>query len=707
LKRLPIILVLLLCTKSTAAESQIVNGRVVDATTQRGIPNVNLYIPAQKIGSATDENGFFNLTFNSDKNVLLHISHIGYSNKTRVLNGKAKDLIIVLEETFFELEDVVVTSTRTEKIHRNVPVATEVISKKDIDDSGALNIAELLSSRSGVSLQTSVEGGSILNILGMDSRYILILIDGRPITGKFNNRVSLDQISTSMIKRVEIIKGPNSSLYGSEAMAGVVNIITKENVSNTSLNFSMRYDGTENKFKTEGLNHGSKSLRFGGQKTNGSFNLILSSDIEKIEMDKTVQQIDIDDINRQSIWGKLTWEMNENHSFSLSENFYNHGENGTSALMITSTDINRKNLSFEHNWIPINTWRWNHSFNYQTYSRNYVQTRPWGELVTDDITEEKNVIYEGMMKKTFGINDFNLGFEISHASYTSDRLESGKQFVSTNSIFGQYDMILGQKINAVMGYRIDKYTEHDLVISPRIGMMYSLNELWKFRATWGQGFRTPSFMERFIDWNHVQFGYQVLGNPDLKPERSNGYTIGAEYYHPNVYQVSLMMYFTMFENLIEDYAIEPALLSYHNIENAIYKGLEIQGRWLISSSWITSWGVNFIDNRNSKGDIIPNTQPLSGFSRFSYQSLRKFWGFSLRVKWTGSYTPEEYDLNSGGYIQAEQSLHDYVFIDLNGNLLIWNPITLSFGIKNAGDYTNDRYGPFVGRTFYFELSFKK
>ena len=89
------------------------------------------------------------------------------------------------------MDELVVTATRTKKLHKNVPIATEVINKSEIKRSGATNIADLLAQRSGVSLQTSVEGGSVLNLLGLDSRYILILVDGQPINGKFNNRVSL------------------------------------------------------------------------------------------------------------------------------------------------------------------------------------------------------------------------------------------------------------------------------------------------------------------------------------------------------------------------------------------------------------------------------------------------------------------------------------------------------------------------------------
>ena len=112
----------------------------------------------------------------------------------------------------------------------------------------------------------------------MDSRYILILVDGQPVTGKFNNRVQLDHISTSDVQKVEIIKGPNSSLYGSEAMAGVVNIITSASTSDQSLNISARYGGTENKLTNDGLNHGSSSYRLGWTHTFGTLKASLNAE---------------------------------------------------------------------------------------------------------------------------------------------------------------------------------------------------------------------------------------------------------------------------------------------------------------------------------------------------------------------------------------------------------------------------------------------
>ena len=102
-------------------------------------------------------------------------------------------------------------------------------------------------------------------------------------------------------------------------------------------------------------------------------------------------------------------------------------------------------------------------------------------------------------------------------------------------------------------------------------------------------------MERFIDWNHIQFNYTVIGNPDLKPERSTGITLGAEYTNTNKYQMSLIFYHTQFENLINDFTLKPGLLSYQNIEKANFSGIELISQWQISEQWNSRFGINWIN----------------------------------------------------------------------------------------------------------------
>jgi len=658
-------------------------------------------------GTSTDLDGNFIFSGKLIFPVEITVSHIGYKTQTKFFDKtNINEIKFSLKRDFIRMSELVVTGTRTQKLHDNVPIATEVISQDDINNSGAQTIADLLSQRAGVSLQTSVEGGSVLNILGMDSRYILILMDGQPITGRFNNRVALDQILINRVKKVEIVKGPNSSLYGSEAMAGVVNIITKDKNSLETIDVSAQYNNTQNKFENTGIKNGSQILSINGYKPLNKLKIKFNADLNQTNNDKSIQLIEIDKVDKQILGGGIDWELNDNQNIDLNIQIYNQDEIGRSKLMNTDTKIFRNNFSLSYNILTKSNLNVKQSINSNTYSRNYVQIRPWGDLERDDTTNEDYSEYELLVNKIFGSNEITAGYEIYNATYKSDRILSGKQKLRNQSLFAQYDMSFLNQISAIIGLRLDDYSEYSSVLSPRIGFMYRFKENWKFRTSWGQGFRAPSFMERFIDWNHVQFNYIVQGNPDLEPEKSEGINIGIEYVNTSKYQMSLMFYQTKFENLIEDFAIKPGLLSYQNIDKAIFSGLELMCQLRISDQLDSRWGINWINNVDGQNKTIPNTIPLSLTGAANYKHPKKPVNFSINTKWVASYRPQEYDPIKGLYVFAENKLAAYSLIMLKSTIRISNYINLSIGVNNANNYTNDRFGPFVGRSAYIEISSK-
>lgn len=681
-------------------------GTVNDAKTGSPLSEVNIVINNGIYGTTTGDDGVFLIEIPEELPLEIEVSHIGYKTFRQSFDIINDSLEFNLYPQFIKMNQLVVTGTRTKKIHDDVPIATEVIDKDDIKNSGALNIADLLSQRAGVSLQRSVEGGSVLNILGMDSRYILVLMDGQPITGRFNNRVALEQILISRVKKVEIVKGPNSSLYGSEAMAGVINIITEDNNNLELIDITARYNNTENKFKNSKLENGSRNISFNGYKPFQKIKIKFNANFDLINNDKSIQLIEIDKVNKKTLGGGIDWTPNNLHNFTFNIQKYDQYEIGESKLMNTNTKIIRNNFSLTHQTLNKKKWNLEQSINTSNYSRNYVQLRPWGDIEKDDTTNEDYIEYELLLNKKFGLNELTAGLETYNANYKSDRVLSGKQEMKNYSIFSQYDFIIFNNLNAIFGLRLDDYSEYNSVISPRLGLMYKFRENWKFRTSWGKGFRAPSFMEKYIDWNHVQFNYTVIGNPNLQPEQSEGVTFGFEYVKPSNYQMSLMFYQTKFQNLVEDFTIKPGLLSYQNIEKATFSGLELMGKWKFSDQINTKWGINWVNNRDGNNKIIPNTIPLSITSTANYNHPKKFFYLSINTKWIASYRPQEYDPLKGLYIFSEEKLESYTLIMLKTSIKINSIYDISMGVDNANNYTNNRYGPFVGRSAYLEVSTK-
>ena len=258
-------------------------------------------------------------------------------------------------------------------------------------------------------------------------------------------------------------------------------------------------------------------------------------------------------------------------------------------------------------------------------------------------------------------------------------------------------------IKTVSGLRFDTYGD-TTVLSPRLALSFKMNESWIYRLAYGHGFRAPSFMESLIDWDHLQFGYSVKGNPNLKPEISKGFTLGAEYRNNNNFQLSTLLYHNTFSNLIKDYAIEPGLLSYRNIEIAYFTGIEIISKWAINSTLSSSFTFNYVKNEDENKEQIPNTIPLSVGGRLSYSPGNQKLLYALNFKGTGEYNPQEFDPASGDYQSSDISVKSYLIIDAQIIYNITPSYRFIFGTKNIGNHTNLAYGPYIGRTAYIELN---
>lgn len=684
----------------------ILTGCVLDSAHSQPIPMVDVRILDAAFGDVTDQQGRFELRNLAAGEYSLEVSHIGYESRIiPVTVPQTQALRIRLEESFFQMDEVVVTSTRTEKLHRDVPVATEVISRKDIQDSGALDVGQLLAQRSGITVSNTVTGESVINVLGMDSRYVLVLVDGQPITGKFNNQVSLDQFPTGSLRRVEIIKGPNSALYGSEAMGGVINIITEKNKVRKDISIRTRYSGGDGSFDPGNTRIGKRSVRANVRHSWDAVSLQADFDYHDINPDADNLYIDIDNIDKITARGRLRWKGLSTHELTLDITGFSAVETSQSQTVEANTHVYRLRPLFIHNWTLNNGWSLEQSFRQTTYNRTYDQSRPWGKPIASDTTGETETEYELTVVRKRGSSTFNIGTEWIDAAYRSNRILLGDQSLQSRSVFAQVDIWPQSWLNTVIGSRVDFNTEVGAVVSPRLAAMINMGERWKLRGTVGKGFRMPSFMDRYIDWTHEAFGYRIQGNPELSPETSRGYSLGVEYYHPLVYQVSLMLYRTRFNNMIDDYLVEPGLFSYHNIDRVLNTAVEIQGRWTISSRWLASWGVNIVDNRDlTTGDMIPNTEPLSANVRISYQWQANRFKASLRSKWTGPYTPYEYRPEDGEFHRSDSRRRPFAITDVTLTYRLFSQLNLNGGISNCTDYTDAVYGPFVGRRYFIELN---
>ena len=692
----------------SVAHSQLtLNGVVIDDKSKDPIPLVNVYDSFSGIGTITDSQGKFAFAFEGQKSAKLVFSHIAFDSYYEIFDSNQNELIITMRETLIQMNDVVVTSTRNGYLLRDVPIATEVIGKKEINESGATTVSDLLEQRAGVSTSTNVDGGAIFNMLGLDSRYILILKNGQPITGQFNNRVDLNHISTNNLKKIEITKGPGSAIYGTDAMGGVINIITEDLNDAPTISTSYRassFGGTPKQISNDPVNSIFKSsinIPF------NNFNFSTDLTYQHFLKGQQFEYISADQIDKINFNNEIDWQAND-HDFRIAHQKYNQVDEGATRLSsglilyTNETNIDRNQVTVNHRWTIKNDFSIEQTIRNANYVRNYKVNNNDGSVSTEDATEEKNTEYELLFNRAYSNLVYNGGFEFSKPEYKSDRIAGGVQKKDIVGIFNQVAWNISSDINLVSGLRFDTYGD-TTVLSPRLALSYKKSDTWIYRLAYGHGFRAPSFMESLIDWQHLQFGYTVQGNPNLKPEVSKGFTLGVEFRNKNNFQLSTLLYNNTFSNLIKDYAIEPGLLSYRNIEKAYFTGIEIITKWTINSSLSSSFTFNYVKNEDKDNKQIPNTIPLSIGGRLSYAPGNQKLLYALNFKGTGEYYPQEFNPATGDYLSSEKLVKPYLTFDAQVIYKASPAYQIIFGSKNIGDHTNQAYGPYIGRTAYFEI----
>ncbi len=221
-----------------------ISGVVIDSLTNERLPGVVVKLVNSSVGTHTDAEGRFSLfiddTDEIEEGLKFHL--IGFHDKTiRIDDFESPDnLKIYMSYSAWKLDQVVVTATRREYILKDVPITTELITAEEFKETGALTVDEALSSHIGVNISDDLSGKGVI-LRGIDPSRVLIMIDGDRVIGRVQGSLDMGQISLANVERIEIVKGTGATLYGSDAIGGVVNIITKKPSAFNSLDLYSSY----------------------------------------------------------------------------------------------------------------------------------------------------------------------------------------------------------------------------------------------------------------------------------------------------------------------------------------------------------------------------------------------------------------------------------------------------------------------------------
>lgn len=423
-------------------------------------------------------------------------------------------------DKLFNLDDVVVTGTRTPKLLKDVPILTKLITEEDIKKADATNIQDLLQQElPGVEFSYAMNQQVNLNFAGFAGQSVLILVDGERLAGETMENTDFSRLTMQNVARIEIIKGAASALYGSNAAGGVINIITKEALKPWSLNLNARF-----------ADH--KEQRYGG-----IFGLRQGKVSNTLDMTHTT--IDTyhvcyntrDDCDFRTVYGGTTWNVKDRVTYKPMENLKFSAHLGyyfkERLYNVDSPDRYRDFTGgAKVEWAAGERDNIEVSYNFDQYDKSDYQA-----LRGLDIRDYRNVQHNTRLLYSHSFRNDNIltvGGDYMRDWLDSYQFKDGAHKQYSGDVFVQYDHNINRHWEIVAGGRMDYFSDgDDLDFTGKLSMCYRNNEL-TVRGGYAGGFRAPTLKEKYMLYDMSGL-FWIHGNVDLKPEYSHTFNASVEY----------------------------------------------------------------------------------------------------------------------------------------------------------------------------------
>ncbi|OJX63987.1 MAG: hypothetical protein BGO84_08320 [Dysgonomonas sp. 37-18] len=719
---------LLCCIASISFAQLSLRGRVVDEN-EKPIAGASVWIEYTTIGTSTDLKGEFSLEKIPEGNNLLRISALDYNGARETINRSNDNILIRMKHSPLKLNEVVVTGTGTINKLKNSPVAIDVISQRELQNTNIPTFENAMIALNPSMSFTPNAMGSYMQLNGLSNRYILVLVDGKKLGGDVGGNVDLNRIDMGNIKRIEVLKGAASSLYGSDAIAGVINIIT--NKPKDLVNFS-----TETRFSEYGqfTQNANLYLNIGGFSSSTSFQRnqadgwqLNKKEIindKEVDTDKQAMLRFYSDVFSQRFGYKATKELSMYVEGSLFDKKFKRPVS-TYGFDMKYVDYSfgagAKYLLKNNGLITLdwNTDRFEYFKAYlkETKDKNGVTFMPGDE---EFVRRQK---YNNInLKGTFNAGKFNkvtVGseYKVDNLYAPADSI-GGSRNVYTLAFYAQDEINLFGKLNIVPGVRYIYNETFKNRVTPKVSAMYTLHD-FNFRVSYATGFKTPELKQLFMKTEVTSKGKTTLsvGNKDLKPESSNYYSVNAEYIK-DFLSLTVTGYINNLKNKIDTYEIEltPEEIaegynkksSYHNIGRSRIQGVDFTFNSYLGYNLTLGGGYSYV-----------NAKDLDTGKRL--QRISRHTG-NVNLNWFKDFGLFKSNFNLNGRLQSRRYYDDgddarayqlwnfatrHTFKSING--LVFEP---GLGIENIFDFVDDK--PFnrnyatlsPGRTFYASLKIK-
>lgn len=762
IKKLTLITLLFLCLQSFG------HGKIsgIIKSDNEALEFVSVGIIENSIFSLTDSKGKFKLDKVPFGTHQIKISHVAFKDTTITVSVSKSNpnlnLSINLTPTINELNDFVVTGTRTEKRRTESPVIVNVLNSQTLDNVQACNLSDGLKFQPGLRVETDCQTCNYtqLRINGLAGGYSQVLINGRPIFSPLTSLYGLEQIPVNMIDRVEIIRGGGSSLYGSSAIGGTVNVITKIPKKN---GYEVNYNRQLINGKTED-NVFSANGTLVNKKENAGVTFFFNQRNRELYDHNGDNFSELPELNNTSFGlnSFLLFGENQKLEFSLSRlHEYRYGgemfegpaykalqsEERTHNVWMGSADYQLNFNKDKSSFITYAGWQ-------QTARDHYTgivpdddsaiiahnTNPPYGTSLTSTLQGGFQLNHK--LTETWGLeNTLTFGAEYLYDD-VFDEIDAYNYLIDQTTrnfgILAQSDWKLTANLNLLTGARVDKHNLVDnLVVSPRASLLYTLKKNTQFRLSYGSGFRAPQAFDTDL---HIAFAgggiSRVQLSPDLQPERSHSYSTSVNYDKIKTKYIAGLTLEGFYTRLNRSYFLDPIgadsfgeVFEKKNGQGATVQGITLELRANYNIKVQLETGFTLQTSRfDNKIEYIDGLEGITDFTRtpntYGYGVLTLFPGSkingAINYVYTGSMKVPHFagaPNQAIDEIETTNPFHELSF-KVNYNLEVKrfkSKINLYGGIRNlTNSYqttfdigknrdSNYVFGPAQPRTFYIGI----
>ncbi len=743
-------------------------GVVINEKNNKPIAHVSVFIPQTHQGAITDTNGYFEIKLPKGKRTTLFFKCMGYKAQTYTVDecfNSKTTLLIALQEENIQLEAVTIhainkqkqldISTKTFTKPENLSLQVVTIGKEDIESMGSRRLDNVLQEIPGIAMVPDPSGGSSnlgVQIQGMDGSYTSVMIDGQPLIGRDEKgNLDLSKIALNNIEKLELVKGATGTIYGSNAMAGVINITTKvSEATKVSGTISAKYGSNNTSdfggffhFPLNDLSKSYLSVSANYYKTDG------------FDADISTSETTLPAYSSGSITLKLSNNLTQNDQLTTQLNFNTKESENVVAYTGKNVQNNiNSSVTYKYFFSPKQLVQLNYFFSDFSFNRKYVNgisTTMYAHVYNQ--VEAISNVYLGKSNATIGA-----GIRLDNSNAI---VFKRKPYMKNYYAFAQTDVLLAKGLNSIVGLRYEGFNMHPNAFTLQVGFNYKPFTWANLKANFSTGYKVPDFRKSFMIFDngaYVVIGSSVLKkeleiyenqyfighNPvhdeytkQLQPEVSKSINVSTEFKHNNTALLNIGVFYNKIDNLIFEGLVDvlketgTQIFSYKNIKQAYTAGIELNGNYNFKR-FKFSFGYQYLNAKNlekleaiKQGSLeIRNNQ---GFGRVAMVSdyfnlpfrsrhmanCKLFYNIpsvntklNIRVNYRGKYGIQDRNFKNGFIDRYDLFVNAYTLLNVGVEKHFFNnTFKVQFTADNLLDHTNAFVPALIGRQFFTSLKY--